>query len=436
MDTAVLVFALADEAALERFGELQGAAVGIAQFLGADDRRQATHFQRLGVAGEQLAGDVGVILAGEVLADAVLHQARQRRQHGDRRIHALVGQLAPEHDLAFGDVAGQVGNWVGDVVGRHGQHRNQGDGAAPILDPPCPLVDFREVGIEIAGIALARRHVAAQHRHFTQRLGVGGHVGHHHQHVGVQVKGQVFGGGERRARGEQALDHRLVGQVEEHHHLVQHAAFLEAFLEETRVGVRGAEGGEHHHEFRGGFSQQLRLAHDLRRHPVMRQAAAGEDRQLLAAGERVHAVNGGNASLDELARIGAGGGVERFAVDVAAVTGNDRRTPVARQAGAIEHAAKEIARDRQLERLIQETYPGALQVEFVGALEHFHQHGIVSGADHQAVAQAPGVVFQLHTRARRHAGHTAHDDQAALSGGRGTEFNVFHHCCQKVSGVS
>ena len=170
-----------------------------------------------------------MVLAGEVLADAVLHQAGKRRQHGDRRVHALVGQFAAEHDLAFGDVAGEVGNRVGDVVRRHRQHRDHGDGAAPVLDAPCPLVKLGEVGIQIAGIALARRHVAAQHRHFAQRLGVGGHVGHHHQHVVVEVEGQVFGRGEGGARGQQAFDHRLVGEVEEHHHLVRAPRFPRSF---------------------------------------------------------------------------------------------------------------------------------------------------------------------------------------------------------------
>jgi hypothetical protein len=266
---------------------------------------------------------------------------------------------------------------VGDVVGRHGQHRDHGDGAAPVLDPPRPLVDLGQVGIEVAGIALPRRHVAAQHGHFPQRFRVGGHVGHHHQHVVVQVVGQVFGGGQGRARGEQALDHRLVGQVEEHHHLVEHAAFLEAFLEEAGVGVGGAEGGEHHHEFRGFLAQQLGLAHDLGGHPVMGQAAAGEDGQLLAPGQGVHAVDGGNAGLDELTRIGSGGRVQRLAVHVAAVGGNDWGAAIPGQAGAVEHAAEDVPRHRQLEGLVQEAHPGAFQVQVVGALEHFHQHGVV-----------------------------------------------------------
>ena len=225
------------------------------------------------------------------------------------------------------------------------------------LDPPGALVDFRQVRIEIARVALARGHVAAQHRHFAQGFGIGGHVGHHHQHVIVEVESEIFGGGKCRARGEQALDDRFVGEVQEDDHLVQDAALFEAFLKESGIGMRGAEGGEDDDEFGRVVAQQLGLTHDLRRDPVMRQAAAGENRQFLAAGQGIHAVDGGNAGLDEFARVGAGGGVERLAVHVATVGGNDRRSSVARQSGAVEHAAEDVARNGQLERLVRGSAP-------------------------------------------------------------------------------
>ena len=41
-----------------------------------------------------------------------------------------------EHDLALGDVAGQIGDRVADVVGRHGQDRQLRDRAlAPRMQP-------------------------------------------------------------------------------------------------------------------------------------------------------------------------------------------------------------------------------------------------------------------------------------------------------------
>ena len=55
----------------------------------------------LGVAGEQLVGNVGVILTGEAFADAVLHQAGQAGQNADGRINALLVQVAVQHDLSL-----------------------------------------------------------------------------------------------------------------------------------------------------------------------------------------------------------------------------------------------------------------------------------------------------------------------------------------------
>ncbi len=45
--------------------------------------------------------------------------------------------------------------------------------------------------------------------------------------------------------------------------------------------MRDAHGGEYHHEA-GLFTQQLGLAHDLGRQPVMRQSRTGKDGQLLS----------------------------------------------------------------------------------------------------------------------------------------------------------
>ena len=55
----------------------------------------------VGVAGEQLARERRMIFARVAFAHAVLHQARQTRQAGDRRINAALEQIAIQHDLAL-----------------------------------------------------------------------------------------------------------------------------------------------------------------------------------------------------------------------------------------------------------------------------------------------------------------------------------------------
>ena len=56
------------------------------------------------------------------------------------------------------------------------------------VDAPAALVDLGQVRVEVAGIALARRHVALGGGHLAQGLGVVGHVGHDHQHVRSRSK--------------------------------------------------------------------------------------------------------------------------------------------------------------------------------------------------------------------------------------------------------
>ena len=57
--------------------------------------------------------------------------------------------------------------------------------------------------------------------------------------------------------------------------------------------------------------EDLRLPGDLGGDARMGQAAPGKDGQLLAADERVHAVDGRDAGLDELGGIVAGVGIDR-----------------------------------------------------------------------------------------------------------------------------
>ena len=93
--------------------------------------------------------------SGVALADTVLHQTGQRRQYADRRIQTLSLQGAVKDDLSFGDVAGQVGDRVCDVVVGHGEDRDLGNGTGMSLDHAGSFVQRSQIGIEIAGIALS-----------------------------------------------------------------------------------------------------------------------------------------------------------------------------------------------------------------------------------------------------------------------------------------
>ncbi len=171
----------------------------------------------------------------------------------------------------------------------------------PVLDAAGAFVDLRQVGVEVARIALARRYVPLGGRHLAQGLGIVGHVGHHHQDMEVQVEGQIFRRGQGHARQGQALHRRVVGPVDEHHHVAEHPGGGELVLEEAGVGIGDPHGGEHDGEA-ALFVRQLGLTHDLRRQAVVGQAGGGEDRQFLAPHQGVETVDGGDAGLDELPR--------------------------------------------------------------------------------------------------------------------------------------
>ena len=88
---------------------------------------------------------------------------------------------------------------------------------------PGALVHGGKVGVEIAGVAAAARHLLARGGHLAQGLGVVGDVGQDDQHVHALLKGQVLRGGQRHARGGDTLDGRVVGQVDEQHGAVDRA---------------------------------------------------------------------------------------------------------------------------------------------------------------------------------------------------------------------
>lgn len=58
-----------------------------------------------------------MVFPGVALADGGFHEAGEGWEDVDRGVYAFVVKLTVNEDLAFGDVAGQVGDGVGDVYG-------------------------------------------------------------------------------------------------------------------------------------------------------------------------------------------------------------------------------------------------------------------------------------------------------------------------------
>ena len=94
---------------------------------------------------------------------------------------------------------------------------------------------------------------------------------------------------------------------------------------------------------------------DLRRHLAVWQSRAAEDRQFLAAHERVEAVDGRDAGLDKLRRVIPCAGIYRLAVDVATGLGDQSRSVVRRFAQPGKDPSEHIGGQNRLEPPAEET---------------------------------------------------------------------------------
>ncbi len=58
-----------------------------------------------------------MVFAGVAFADGGFHEAGEGGEHVDGGVDALVVELTVDEDLAFGDVAREIGDGMGDVWG-------------------------------------------------------------------------------------------------------------------------------------------------------------------------------------------------------------------------------------------------------------------------------------------------------------------------------
>ena len=167
------------------------------------------------------------------------------------------------------------------------------------------------------------------------------------------VEGEVLGGAQREARRQQSLRARVAGEVEEQRRALQRAALLEAAPEVLGAVVGHADAGEDDDEVFAVSTAKARMAGDLDGQPVVWQAAAREQRQLLAAHQAVHQVQRADAGLDEVARQCARHRVQRQPFDCDLAMHRDRRPAVDDLAHAVEDPAENawpVGRRRALRR--------------------------------------------------------------------------------------
>ncbi len=196
----------------------------------------------------------------------------------------------------------------------------------------------------------------------------------------LPLVGEVLGGGEREAGGNDALDGGVVRQIEEKRDALHGAVLLEVRAEETGDLHVDAHRAEDDGEVLLGVVvdvlalDQRGLAADLRADLVVRQPVGGEERDLLPARDGVHHVDGRNARLDHFLRINTLVGVDRHALNVEEVLGEHGRPVVDRRARAVEGTAQHLVGNGHLERRARELAVGVEIVDATGAFENL-DHG-------------------------------------------------------------
>src|SRR5665811_423813 len=109
-------------------GELQVELVSVVQRSRADYLGKLADLLGASQRGEELSGELGVVLAGEPWSGAVAHQSRQRGQRVNGWVDAARMNVRRENDLAFSDIArrrrGDVDHCLGGAV--PGRRRTRG----------------------------------------------------------------------------------------------------------------------------------------------------------------------------------------------------------------------------------------------------------------------------------------------------------------------
>ena len=281
---------------------------------------------------------------------------------------------------------------MGFVVLGHGENRDQRNGAVLASQSACSLIERREVGVHIAGIAAASGNLLTRRRNLTERVGVVGDVGHDNEHVHAQIESEIFRCGQRHFWGGDTLDRGVVRKVDEHDGSVDRAGLLEGLDEVIRLLKGDTHCGENNGELLV-LSSYGRLTGDLSRELRVGKTRSGENRQLLTSYEGVQTVDRGDTCLDKFLRIVACCRVHGGAVDVHTLLGNQRGTVVDGIAQTVENAGEHVGRYGKLHRASEESHLGACEVDARGGVKKLNKR--VGAVDLKHLAAACFAARQL-----------------------------------------
>ena len=134
---------MSDELSLELFQKLQIQKIILRKRFFSYDSFHGSGVFADGIIGIKLVADLGVVFTGHAFSDCGLHESGKRGEDVDGRVDLFIVHLAVDENLAFRDVAGQVGDRVRDVVVGHRQNGQLGDGTVFALHSACSFVNCR-----------------------------------------------------------------------------------------------------------------------------------------------------------------------------------------------------------------------------------------------------------------------------------------------------
>lgn len=241
----------------------------------------------------------GKFFAGVVIdTNSGLHETRQGGEHVDWWVDLSVVDGAINEDLAFSDVAGEIGDGMGDIIVGHGQDGDLGDGTVAASDTTSALVDGREICVHVTGVTTTSGYFFTGGRDFSEGVSVSGHVGQNGKDVHLLSVGEVLGSGESKSGGDNTFNGGVVSQVHEQDDTVHRAVDLKISLEETRSFLVDSHSGEDDSEVFVGVIVDIlvlnegSLATNLSADFVVRKTSGGEKRDLLTTSDGVHDVDG------------------------------------------------------------------------------------------------------------------------------------------------
>ena len=269
----MLGLALAQES-LARSGKGDGAVkLGVAARAVGPDADQFFHIrmgrQRLMGGGEQRIFHITV---------AIRQRSRDARQQVNRRVAALFGDLAVEHDMPVGDPAHGIGDGVVHVVAIHQNGENRGN--IPLTHRPRPgaLQHLRKLRENRRRIALGGGRFARGEADFALRHGEAGDAVHQEEHM-LALIAEMFGHGHGGPSGLAAGQRRLIARGDNKNRLF-HPLGAEVGRDEILHLASAFADQRHDHHVAARIACQH--GHE-RRFP---DAGAGENAQALALTKR------------------------------------------------------------------------------------------------------------------------------------------------------